>query len=125
MSAVKLKKHGNSYGFTVLSVDLKEVNFHIKDDFEMIVSRKTIKFIVVLNSTKGSEQQGSREYMVLSPESMNMNLNKVIVVPPSTKNKEWRTRVNTNFKNVSGKALCEQVRTVDKTRLKEFRGRLA
>lgn len=45
MGAIKLKKHGNSYGFTVPSGDLNEANFDIKDEFEMIVSRNSITFI--------------------------------------------------------------------------------
>lgn len=45
MGAVKLKKHGNSYGFTVPSADLKEANFKASDEFEMIVSINSITFI--------------------------------------------------------------------------------
>lgn len=82
-------------------------------------------YIVILNPIKGSEQQGVRECVVVSPESMNSNLNTVIVVPLSTKKKDWPTRVNTFFREVSGQALCEQIRTVDRARLKDFRGRLA
>lgn len=81
-------------------------------------------YIVTLNPTKGSEQQGSRECVVVSPESMNTSLNTVIVVPLTTKKKDWPTRVNTYFKTTEGQAICEQIRTVDKSRLKDFRGRL-
>jgi len=45
MGATKLKKHGNSYGFTIPSSELKEANFNISDEFEMIVSRNCITFL--------------------------------------------------------------------------------
>lgn len=45
MGAIKLKKHGNSYGFTVPSQDLREAQFTPSDEFEMIVSRNAITFI--------------------------------------------------------------------------------
>lgn len=45
MGAVKLKKHGNSYGFTVPSQDLREASFSPTDEFEMIVGRNSITFI--------------------------------------------------------------------------------
>jgi antitoxin component of MazEF toxin-antitoxin module len=45
MGAIKLKKHGNSYGFTVPSSDLKQASFSISDEFEMIVSSNAITFI--------------------------------------------------------------------------------
>jgi mRNA interferase MazF len=80
---------------------------------------------VTLDPTKGSEQRGTRLCSVVSPESMNLNLNTVIVVPLSTKKKDWPTRVDTEFKEINGQALCEQVRTIDKKRLKDFRGRLS
>ncbi len=55
---------------------------------------------------------------------MNTNLNTIILIPLSTKIKDWPTRVNTIFENIKGQALCEQIRTVDKKRLIKFKGRL-
>lgn len=81
-------------------------------------------YLTILNPTKGSEQEGARNCVVVSPDSMNQNLNTVIVVPLSTKLKNWPTRVDTLFENLKGQALCEQIRTVDKKRLSKFRGRL-
>ena len=82
-------------------------------------------YLTVLNPTKGSEQEGARICVLVSPDSMNSRLNTVIVVPLSTKPKEWPTRVNTFFDNNHGQALCEQIRTVDRKRLVKFKGRLA
>ncbi len=45
MGAIKLKKHGNSFGFTVPSSDLKKASFKVSDEFEMIISPTAITFI--------------------------------------------------------------------------------
>ena len=81
-------------------------------------------YLTILDPTKGSEQEGARNCVLVSPDSMNSSLHTVIVVPLSTKVKDWPTRVNTNFDNTPGQALCEQIRTVDKKRLAKFKGRL-
>lgn len=81
-------------------------------------------YLINLNPTNGSEQQGVRDCVVVSPDSMNQQLNTVIVVPLTTKCKDWPTRVNTCFKNILGQAICEQIRTVDKIRLIKLRGTL-
>jgi mRNA interferase MazF len=81
-------------------------------------------YLTVLDPTKGSEQEWARNCVLVSPDSMNLNLNTVIVVPLTTKLKNWPTRVDTQFENTHGQALCEQIRTVDKRRLTKFKGRL-
>lgn len=81
-------------------------------------------YIVPLDPSKGSEQKGTRFCSIVSPDSMNQSLNTVIIVPLSSKKKDWPTRVDTEFKEINGQALCEQIRTIDKKRLKNFRGRL-
>lgn len=73
---------------------------------------------VVLDPSKGSEQAGLRPCAIVSPDSMNHYLETVIVVPLSTKKKDWPTRVETHFDGKEGQALCEQIRTVSKKRLK-------
>ncbi len=79
---------------------------------------------VVLDPIKGSEQAGLRPCVIVSPDSMNAHLETVIVVPLSTKKKDWPTRVDTEIKDVSGQSLCEQIRTVSKKRLKEKSGKI-
>ncbi|MDH4467867.1 MAG: type II toxin-antitoxin system PemK/MazF family toxin [Bacteriovoracaceae bacterium] len=81
-------------------------------------------YLTALNPIKGSEQEGARNCVIVSPNSMNTNLNTIILIPLSTKIKDWPTRVNTIFENIKGQALCEQIRTVDKKRLIKFKGRL-
>jgi len=72
---------------------------------------------VILDPTKGSEQAGRRPGVVISPDSMNKTLNIRVIVPLTTKTKEWPSRVNTSFQGEVGQAQCEQIRTVSLDRL--------
>lgn len=79
---------------------------------------------VVFDPVKGSEQAGLRPCVVVSPDSMNDQLDTIIVVPLTTKKKDWPTRVDTIFDGKEGQALCEQIRTVSKKRLKTKKSKL-
>lgn len=79
---------------------------------------------VVLDPVKGSEQAGMRPCVVVSPDSMNAQLDTIIVVPLTTKKKDWPTRVDTIFDETEGQAICEQIRTVSKKRLKKKKSKL-
>ncbi len=79
---------------------------------------------VYLDPVIGSEQRGLRPCVIVSPDSMNSQLETVIVIPLTTKCKNWPTRVDTLVADVSGQALCEQIRVVSKTRFKQQRGKL-
>ncbi len=79
---------------------------------------------VLLDPVKGSEQAGMRPCVVVSPDSKNRQLETIIVVPLSTKSKDWPTRVQTEVEGTKGQALCEQIRTVAKTRFKSRLGKL-
>lgn len=79
---------------------------------------------VILDPIKGSEQAGIRPCVIVSPDSMNSQLETIIVIPLSTKKKNWPTRVDTEIEGTLGQALCEQIRTVSKKRLKEKTAKL-
>lgn len=80
---------------------------------------------IVLDPSRGSEQGGFRPCAIVSPDSMNEQLETIIVVPLTTKGKDWPTRVNTSFGEIEGQAICEQIRTVSKKRLKTRLGKLS
>jgi mRNA interferase MazF len=81
-------------------------------------------FRVALDPIKGSEQSGYRYCVIVSPDSINDNLNCVIIVPLTSSKRDWPTRVDTNFLKIEGQAMCEQIRAVDKLRLKDHSGSL-
>lgn len=82
-------------------------------------------WLVNLNPTKGSEQAGFRPVVVVSPNSMNSNLNTVIVAPLTTKMRNWPTRIAIEHDNKQGQAALDQLRTLDKSRLSKPSGSLS
>ena len=77
---------------------------------------------VILNQAEGSEEQGLRPAVVVSPRSLNENLSICTVIPLTTSIKSWPTRVDTDFEGVKGQAAIEQIRTISQTRIKETKG---
>lgn len=74
---------------------------------------------VLLYPSEGSEQQGLRPCVVVSPKSLNDNLSICTVIPLTTSLKNWPTRVETNLEGVQGQAAVEQIRTISQTRIKK------
>ncbi len=81
-------------------------------------------WLVDLNPTKGSEQSGTRPVLVLSPDEMNTKLKTAIVAPMTTSLREWPTRVRVEFKGKAGDVALDQIRTLDQTRMKKYKGDL-
>lgn len=77
---------------------------------------------ISLDPVKGSEQRGFRPCVIVSPDTMNFALKTIIVIPLTTKGKNWPTRVDVIFGDKIGQAVCEQIRTVSKERLVKNRG---
>ena len=83
-------------------------------------------WLVVLDPTKGSEQQGmSRAGVTLSPDSMNDSLDTKVIIPLTSKFKQWPSRVLTEFNSQKGQAMCEQIRTVSAKRMERKVGHLS
>ncbi len=82
----------------------------------MVVNRFDV-FLISLEPTQGSEIRKTRPCLVVSPDEMNHNINTVIVAPMTTKGKPYPTRITCNFKGKQGQVVCDQIRTVDKSRL--------
>lgn len=78
-----------------------------------------------LDPVQGSEQSGARPCVIISPDSMNAALDTLVVIPLSTKKKNWPSRVDIHFAGKDGQALCEQLRVVSKQRLATHLGSLA
>lgn len=71
-----------------------------------------------LDPTRGTEQRDTRPVIVISAVAMGP---RVIVVPMTTKRREWPTRIRTRIHGIEGDAMCEQVRTIDISRLSDDR----
>ncbi len=74
---------------------------------------------VKLYPVRGSEQDGIRPCLIISPNSMNKALQTVVVVPLTTSTKDWPTRVGVLVNNTTSQACIEHIRSVSKERFIE------
>jgi len=74
---------------------------------------------VKLYPVRGSEQDGVRPCLIVSPNTMNSALQTVIVVPLTTSSKDWPTRVDLLVKEIQSQACIEHIRSVSKERFIE------
>jgi mRNA interferase MazF len=74
---------------------------------------------VKLYPVRGSEQDGVRPCLIVSPNSMNTHLQTVIVIPLTTSLKDWPTRANISVKNIQSQACAEHIRSISKERFIE------
>lgn len=89
----------------------------------MVIERFDI-FLVNLDPTVGSEIQKTRPCLIISPDEMNRNIRTVIIVPMTTKGRDYPTRVACKFQGKQGQIVLDQIRTIDKSRLVRKLGQL-
>ncbi len=77
---------------------------------------------VKLYPARGSEQDGVRPCLIVSPNSMNNSLSTLIVLPMTTQLRDWPSRVEINFDNKIGQVCIEHIRSVSKERCTEKLG---
>jgi len=77
---------------------------------------------VDLDPTRGAEIRKVRPSVIISPNAMNKNLKTVIIAPLTHTVKGYPSRVPTTFGGEAGEVVLDQVRAVDKSRLKQKRG---
>lgn len=75
-------------------------------------------YFVEFDPTKGSEISKTRPGVIVSPDEMNEALNTVIIAPLTSTLKNYPSRVNCLVKNKKGQIALDQLRCVDKSRLK-------
>ena len=79
---------------------------------------------VELNPTKGSEINKTRPCLIISPNVINKLLNTVIVAPLTHSIKNYPSRVDCEFQLQEGQIVLDQIRAVDKIRLKKRLGKM-
>jgi mRNA interferase MazF len=89
----------------------------------LVVSRFDI-YLVSLDPIQGHEIRKTRPCVVISPDEMNHNIGTVIVVPMTTKGRDYPSRIPLTFRRKKGQLVLDQVRTVDKARLVRRLGKL-
>jgi mRNA interferase MazF len=71
---------------------------------------------VDLNPTCGSEMNKIRPCVIVSPDDMNKYLNTIIVAPITSTERTYLFRVKCDIGHIA----LDQLRTVDKSRIKDF-----
>ena len=74
---------------------------------------------VDLNPTVGAEMQKVRPCVVVSPRELNQYLATVIIIPITSAIKGYPYRVSCRIDGREGEIVTDQIRTVDKQRLKK------
>ena len=73
---------------------------------------------------KGSEIRKIRPCIIVSPDEMNSNLRTVIVVPLTSAVQPWPFRMKLTLLGQKSSAACDQMRAIDRSRLKARIGNL-
>ena len=73
---------------------------------------------------QGAELKKVQPCIVVSPNQMNENLHTVLVVPLTSTIKPWPFRTTVTILGRKSSAACDQLRVIDKSRLKALIGTL-
>ncbi|MBR1932143.1 MAG: type II toxin-antitoxin system PemK/MazF family toxin [Prevotella sp.] len=80
---------------------------------------------VDLNPTIGAEMQKIRPCVIVSPQELNDHLDTVIIVPVTSAIHGYPYRVRCHIMGRDGEIATDQIRTIDKRRLKNRAATLA
>ena len=75
-------------------------------------------YFVDLDPTMGSEINKMRPCVIVSPNDINRVLNTVIVAPLTSTIRNYPTRINCTVEGKNGQVAIDQLRAIDKYRLK-------
>jgi mRNA interferase MazF len=81
--------------------------------------------LVELVPTRGSGIRKTRPYLVVSADELNHHLRTVIVAPMTTAGHPSPFRVSCRFAGKKGKVVLDQLRTVDRDRLRKRMGAIS
>jgi len=82
-----------------------------------VVMRSDV-YWVDLDPTVGSEIRKTRPCIIISPDDMNAVLPRVIIAPITSKGQALGCRPEITLNGKQGRILLDQIRTIDKIRLK-------
>ena len=82
----------------------------------MVVLKNEV-WMTTIESTLGSEINKTRPCIIVSPDVSNKHKKSVVIIPLTSKLKDFPSRVNCTFQNKNGQIVIDQIRTVDKIKL--------
>jgi mRNA interferase MazF len=74
---------------------------------------------VDLNPTIGAEMQKTRPCVIVCPNELNAHLNTIIIIPVTSSIHGYPYRVRCQIMGREGEIATDQIRTIDKRRLKK------
>ncbi len=80
--------------------------------------------VVNLDPTVGREIRKTRPCLIISPNEMNEVLDTVIIAPITSNPRKYVTRVKISQEKFKGMIVLDQIRTIDKSRIKDELGEL-
>ncbi len=75
-------------------------------------------FWVSLDPTIGKEMKKTRPCAIISPDEMNDNIGTVIIAPITSTTRSYPSRINYKLEGKPCTIALDQIRTIDKSRLK-------
>jgi mRNA interferase MazF len=88
------------------------------------VPQRGAVYWVDLDPTRGSEIQKTRPCVVVSPDELNAHLRTVIIAPVTSGGRAYPWRVECTIEQRQGRVALDQLRTVDRERLRGHIGDL-
>jgi mRNA interferase MazF len=82
-------------------------------------------YLVELDPTRGSEPRKTRPCVIISPDELNHQLRTAIIAPMTTGGHVYPFRPACRFNGKDGRVVLDQLRTVDRERLRKRLGRLS
>lgn len=79
-------------------------------------------YLVELDPTRGSEIRKTRPCLVISPDELNHAMHTVIVAPMTTGGHAYPFRPACRFAGKDGRVALDQIRTIDRERLRKRLG---
>ena len=74
--------------------------------------------------SKGAELRKIRPCVIVSPDEMNSNIKTVIIVPLTSTVRAWDFRLKATVAGHASSLACDQIRSINKSRLKRQIGNL-
>lgn len=75
--------------------------------------------------SQGAELRKIRPCVIVSPDEMNENIRTVIIIPLTSTLRPWDFRLQVKVAGYVSSLACDQIRSIDKVRLKEQIGSLS
>ena len=122
---------GNSKGIILPSEILKQLRLSLKsavsvslDGNNIVIKAQPRQGWVELDPTRGGEMAKTRPCVVVTPSDLNMYLTIVVIAPITSTIRNYPYRVLCSVAGRDGEIATDQIRTVDKSRLKRKIGDL-